>query len=189
MRVYSGVPCGTGNCERGEEKRERESKRVARSRVASRSRERGKVREEERAAGAKNGEEKEAARKRNKDAVVAENSGLPDDQATSCETHGRSLKDTAVFVSGGWTALCRRRNELRARRAALDSYMTTTLFYEPDCSTSSRRLAERTIMQLKKAMLKIFDQCELPIIFAFLCFVSSSSSSSYLGFFCIHARD
>lgn len=26
--VYSGVPCGTGNCERGEEKRE--SKRVAR---------------------------------------------------------------------------------------------------------------------------------------------------------------
>ena len=39
-------------------------------------------------------------------------------------------------------------------------------------------------MQLKKAMLKIFDQCELPIIFAFLCFVSSSSSSSsYLGFF------
>lgn len=141
MRVYSGVPCGTGNCERGEEKRERESKRVARSRVASRSRERGKVREEERAAGAKNGEEKEAARKRNKDAVVAENSGLPDDQATSCETHGRSLKDTAVFVSGGWTALCRRRNELRARRAALDSYMTTTLFYEPDCSTSSRRLA------------------------------------------------
>lgn len=70
-----------------------------------------------------------------------ENSGLPDDQATSCETHGRSLKDTAVFVSGGWTALCRRRNELRARRAALDSYMTTTLFYEPDCSTSSRRLA------------------------------------------------
>lgn len=126
---------------RRERETERESKRVARSRVASRSRERGKVREEERAAGAKNGEEKEAARKRNKDAVVAENSGLPDDQATSCETHGRSLKDTAVFVSGGWTALCRRRNELRARRAALDSYMTTTLFYEPDCSTSSRRLA------------------------------------------------
>lgn len=145
MRVYSGVPCGTGNCERGEEKRERERQRESRSESRALEwqavRERGKVREEERAAGAKNGEEKEAARKRNKDAVVAENSGLPDDQATSCETHGRSLKDTAVFVSGGWTALCRRRNELRARRAALDSYMTTTLFYEPDCSTSSRRLA------------------------------------------------
>ena len=43
---------------------------------------------------------------RNKDAVVAKNRGLPDNRAC-CETHGQSLKDTAVFVSGGWTALQR----------------------------------------------------------------------------------
>lgn len=35
VRVYSGVPCGTGNCERGEEKRERDRERVEASRALS----------------------------------------------------------------------------------------------------------------------------------------------------------